>query len=266
MQNNKRNQVYYVVLNGRKPGIYKNHQQALKQVDGFPYGKMRKVRGLQAAKKLFNEGKASKLDHNIYYVVKNGKNPGIYSDKNKALRQIKGYPNGTMKRIKGYNRAKTYFYDRDRKRKKTIPNIFVDGSYIQHESFAGYGFIAVVDHRVIAKDSGTILDYDIINMHSLGSEMFAYIRAIEWAMANDYNKIRIIYDSKAILQLLEGKDSDLKNSKGKAKLINLYEQYRKHIRIEHFHKNSNKFFREWHKEAHHLSRLTSIMLYNQNDY
>lgn len=261
MQNKKRNQVYYVVLHGRKPGIYKNHQQALKQVNGYPYGKMKKVKGLQAAKKLFKEGKLNKSDHNIYYVVKNGKNPGIYLDENLALRQIKGFPNAIMKRIKGYERAKSYFFDRDRNKEKPIPNIFIDGSYIQHESYAGYGFVVEVDHRIVAKDSGTILDYDIINMHSLGSEFFAYIRAMEWAMANNYKRIRIIYDSKAILQLLEGKDSDFKQSKGKSKLINLYLQYKKHLQVEHAHKDRNKVFRERHNEAHHLSRLTSIFLY-----
>jgi len=263
VQKNKRDQVYYVVLHGRKPGIYKNHKQAVKQVNGFPNGSMKKVRGIAAAKKLFYEGKTDETDDNIYYVVKHGRNPGIYSSRKKALQQIKGFPHAVVKKIKGYERAKAYFHGR-RELKKAVPNIYIDGSYIQDKSYAGYGFVVELDRRIIAKDGGTILDHDIINMHSLGSELYAYIRAMEWAMANEYKKIRIIYDSKAIIDTLKENENGWKQPKGKAKLLNLYSLYRKHVQVEHRHKNSHIVFRERHQEAHHLSQLTSIMLHDDH--
>lgn len=264
MQNTKRNRIYYVVLHGRKPGIYKNYKQALDQVHGFPHGRMRKIKGLKEAKLYFMENKQSKAKNKVYYVVKKGRNPGLYLDKEKALKQIKGFPYGKMKRIIGFEQAKAYFHSNRVEQNKPIPNIFIDGSYMQNEAYSGYGFIVEEGNRIIARDGGTILDYDIINLHSLGSELYAFIRALEWSMVNGYKSVRIIYDSKAIIQLLENEHlHETKQPSGKTKLLNMYSHYKMHINIEHLHINNNKVFQERHKQAHDLSRMMSSLTHNQ---
>lgn len=267
MHKRKQNRTYYVVIYGRKPGIYKNNNQALSQVHGFPYGKMKKVKGLKAAKAYFAENRQTDSRNKSYYVVKRGRNPGLYLDKGKALEQIKKFPYGKMKRIKGYENARAYFHGDDLKVKEKIPNIFIDGSYIQHEAFSGYGLVVEENGKIIAKDSGTISDYDIINLHSLGAELYACIRAVEWAIANEYKFVRIVYDSESIIQLLENNDSmNDKQSRGKIKLVALYKQYKNYMTIDFRHKNDNKMYDEFHEVAHHLSRLMSNMLRNNNGY
>lgn len=264
MHKHKQNRTYYVVIHGRKPGIYKSNNQALSQVHGFPYGKMKKVKGLKAAKAYFAENRQTDSKNKSYYVVKRGRNPGLYLDKEKALEQIRKYPYGKMKRIKGYENALAYFHGKDVQVKAKIPNIFIDGSYMQHESFSGYGFVVEENKKVIAKDSGTISDYDIINLHSLGAELYASVRAIEWAIANEYKFVRIIYDSESIVQLLENNDSaNGKQLRGKVKLVDLYTQYKNYITIEFKHKNDNKIYSRFHEVAHDLSRLMSNIM---NDY
>lgn len=261
MHNKKSNRIYYVVLNGRKPGIYRSRKQAIDQIYGFPHGRMRKIKGLKEAKFFFNENKQTKAKNKVYYVVKKGRNPGLYLDKDQALKQIKGFPYGKMKRIIGYDKAKAYFHGKNPGDKESIPNIFIDGSYIQKDAYSGYGLIVEENNQIIAKDSGAILDYDIINLHSLGSELYAFIRALEWAMANDYRSVRIIYDSTSIIQLLENNGiGDVKNSRGKTKLLNSYVSYKEHVQIELIHIKQHKVFEKRHKEAHDLSRMMSGMI------
>lgn len=269
MQQRKQNRTYYVVIRGRKPGIYKNNNQALSQVHQFPYGKMKKVKGLKAAKAYFAENRQTDSQNKSYYVVKRGRNPGLYLEKGKALEQIKNFPYGKIKRIKGYENARAYLHGTDVKTRERVPNIYIDGSYIQHESFSGYGFVVEENEKVIAKDSGTISDYDIINLHSLGAELYAFIRAVEWAIANEYKFVRIIYDSESIIQLLGNNDSsNYKQSRKKTKLVDLYEHYKNYITIEFKHKSDNKIYHDFHRVAHDLSRLMSNMLRdeNGNDY
>lgn len=256
MHQRNRKRTYYVVIHGRKPGIYKNHELALSQVHGFPFGKMKKIKGLKAAKAYFAENRQTDAKNKVYYVVKRGRNPGLYLDKDKALQQIKGYAYGKVKRIKGYGNARAYFHGEELIEEEKIPHLFIDGSYVQHESFSGYGFIVVENNRIISKDCGTIFDYDIINLHSSGAELYAFIRAIEWAMANDYKFIRIIYDSKSVVQLLD--DDPLTNGKhprGKVKLAKIYARYKDYITIEYEHKSNQKTYEEYHRQAHDLSRL-----------
>jgi len=261
VQKQTHNRTYYVVVHGRKPGIYKNSKQALAQVHQFPYGKMKKIRGLKEAKAYFAQYRQTNAKHKVYYVVKRGHNPGLYLDKGKALQQIKNYPNGKMKRVKGYENARAYLQGKTIKKKEKPPLIFIDGSYMQNGAFASYGFVVMESERIIAKDSGIIFDFDVIHLHSLGAEMFALIRAVEWAIANEYKKVHVVYDSEAVIQRLENDEKvNGKQEKGIQKLVQTYEQYKKYIEINYSHKRTNKVYESRHKVAHDLSRLMSNII------
>lgn len=254
----KNNRTYYVVLYGRRPGIYKNHEQAMAQVHGFPNGQMKKIKGLKEAKGYFERYRQTNSENKIYYVVKVGRKPGLYLDKRQAIEQIRKYPYGKMKRIKGYKNALAYFQGKEAEELEAVPNIYIDGSYMQHNSFSGYGFVVELKGEIVAKDCGVILDYDIINLHSAGAELYAFIRALEWSLANGYTLIRIIYDSNMIAALLDNnyvpKEQD---SYGKTKLIHLYDQYKTLLTIQHSHKNEKNIYTSYHQAAHDLSRLLS---------
>ncbi len=261
MEKRTRNRSYYVVVNGRKPGIYKSRKLARAQVYQFPNGKMKKIKGLKEARAYFAQHRSQTPVERVYYVVKRGHRPGLYLDKKQALRQIQNYPNGKMKRIKGYDQARAYFERGDVAPEEAPPLIFVDGSYMQNGSFASYGFVVLQDEEVVARDSGIIFDFDVIHLHSLGAEMFALIRAIEWAITNEYRKVHIIYDSTAVFQQLESTPRpNGKQAKGIQKLVQTYDQYKRHIEIKFTHKKANKIYENQHKAAHDLSRLMSNII------
>lgn len=261
MHKSRESRTYYVVVHGRKPGIYKDNQKAIAQVHNFPFGKMKKVKGLKAAKAYFSKHRQTDAENKVYYVVKRGRNPGLYLDKNKALQQIKNFSYGKMKRIKGYENARAYFHGKQYEEKEKIPYIYIDGSYVQHDSFSGYGFVAVENDRILVKDGGAIFDYDIINLHSSGAELYALIRAIEWAMANSYKFVRIIYDSESVIQLAENDQlkANGRYPRGKVKLANIYAQYKHYIAIDYAHKSEQKYYEKYHQQAHDLSRMMNVL-------
>lgn len=262
----KDEQIYYVVTNGRNPGIYKDYEQAQEQIEGYPFGKMKKIVGLREAKNYFASERRHAHKERIYYVVKRGRLPGLYLDKEKALEQIENFPNGKMKRIKGYQRAVAYYTSRDESSGQTIPNIYIDGSYVQESKLASYGLIVEAENEIVQRDCGVIVDYDFLNLHSLGAEMYAYLRALEWSMANGYKNVRIIYDSDAVIQLIaQGDTTKTKKSKGRSKFIKLYKQYTKVIDVESIHKSDAENYAERHEQAHHLSQLTIDLLVQANN-
>lgn len=267
LQKSNSSKVYYVVTNGRNPGIYKEHEQAQEQIRGYSFGKMRKVKGLAEAKAYFAAEKKRASKDKVYYVVKVGKRPGLYLDKQKALEQIYGYPHGKMKRIKGYEQAQAFLNHSIKLNKTIIPNIFIDGSYIQEHKISGYGMLVEEGQTIIQQDCGTILDFDLINLHSLGAELYALLRAMEWGMANGYKEIRIIYDSDAIIQIIEqGETNKARKSKGRTKFLKLFAEYKKFIKVECVHKNSKEYWTQKHELAHNLSRITSDILEQSVDF
>lgn len=255
-RSNKHEQIYYVVTNGRNPGIYKNQKQAEEQVEGYPYGHLERIKGIKEANRYFaNERKHAHKDR-VYYVVKVGKRPGLYLDKQKALEQINDFPHGKMKRIIGYQRAIAYLTDRYDGDEKVVPNIFIDGSYIQEHKMASYGFIVEEEGEIVQKDCGVIVDHDFINLQSLGAELYAFLRAIEWTMANGFHYVRIIYDSDSIVQLIDqGESHKLKKSKGRNKFIQLFLQYSQVIKVDTIHRSEDADYEAYHEQAHHLSQM-----------
>lgn len=252
--------IYYVVTSGRKVGVYRSKAKAEAQVFGYPNGKMKKIKGLKKAEEYFK--KNYKNNQLVYYVVTVGRNVGLYKDYKKALEQVKGYPNGHVKKVVGYKRAKEYFERyRHLEFDRNIPVIYTDGSYDQAEGLSGYGYVVCFEGKVLFQDGGIILDSDMINLQSLGSEIFALLRAMEWAISNGYKEIKIVYDSTSIISLItNGKESKSKRSKGKAKFLTIYHKYSKYLTIHFEHRSTNELNRYYHMHAHNLSRLSVGLL------
>lgn len=95
--------MFYVVKKGRVPGIYENKDEALKQINGFPFHKMKTFKEKIDAEKYFA------YIPNLFYVVKVGRVPGIYTSREELSAQVKDYPNAIVKTFKNEKEAKEYF-------------------------------------------------------------------------------------------------------------------------------------------------------------
>ena len=92
----KKKPKYYVVWEGRTPGIYKTWNDAKRQIDGFTGAKYKSYETLNDAQHAWanleeaqQQIKANKKT--IYYVIWHGHKPGIYTDWDKAKLQIDGF-------------------------------------------------------------------------------------------------------------------------------------------------------------------------------
>lgn len=246
---------YYVVTSGREIGIYRKKEKALEQVNGYPNSKMKKIKGLKQAREYFMKNRVKEKP--VYYVVTVGRNKGLYKDYDKALEQVKGFSNGHMKKVVGYREAKAYLETyHQQEEKKNVPIIYTDGSYDQAKGLSGYGYVVCIEGKIIFQDGGIILDSDMINLQSLGSEVFALLRAMEWSISNGYKEIKVIYDSVGIISLItNGNDSKAKKSRGRTKFISVYEKYTQYLMIHFQHRSENELFKHYHTYAHNLSRL-----------
>lgn len=137
-----------------------------------------------------------------------------------------------------------------------MPIIYTDGSYDQARGLSGYGYVVCIGDDVFFQDGGIIWDSDIINLKSLGSEMFALLRAMEWSLTNGYKEVIVVYDSKGVLSLISStKKTKAKNSKGKTKFISVYKKYAEFLTVHFEHRSVNKQYEYYHMYAHNLSRM-----------
>lgn len=255
----------YKTVTKRKSYINEKIQRVIKQSSRFSQNLMWKIKGNNNNKRCSPE-KGEKCDSDTYYVVRKGKRPGLYQDLAQALEQVEEFPHGQMKKVEGYKNALAYMqgnlpYSNKLENKNDSPTIYIDGSYVQDISVSGYGYIAVQNGRVIQRDFGIITDSDMIHLQSIGAEITALIRAMEWAIANNYQSINIVYDATAIISLTENNtDEKGLRSKGKVKFKDIYDTYIPYIAIHYIHRNEDELFKKFHEEAHHLSRLPYDML------
>lgn len=250
---------YYVVTAGRRIGIYRDKKKAFEQVHGYPDNRIKKIRGLDEARRYFNKHKNTRPD--TYYVVRRGRSPGLYKDYEQALEKVKGFPHGRMKKIVGYDRAMAYLnkdlMTLEFREEADVPRVYIDGSYMQHIGMAGFGYVVEQEGKIVHRNSGVILDSDMLNLHSLGAEVFALLRAMEWGLSNGAKELHVIYDSTAILDLIDNNDTTkVKRSRGKSKFLDIYTKYSQHITVVFKHRKTDELFRHFHRQAHHLSRLT----------
>lgn len=247
---------YYAVRIGRNKGIYLNRDKALEQVNGYKGADMKKVKGIVNARAYIN--REPKIKRRKYYVVDINGERTIYKNKEKALRIQNANSEAVITIIKGLGEAK-YFAMTNSQKQASIPIIYVDGSYMQDKTISSYGYAVELNGLFFQRDFGTITDSDMLQLQSLGTELYACIRAMEWAIANNYKSICIVYDCDGIVNLIRKKNKAHRN-KGKKKFLKLFLKYNQYVKVEFEHKNKSKNFKRKHLESHHLSRLTADLL------
>lgn len=137
------------------------------------------------------------------------------------------------------------------------PIIYTDGSYMQNVDISSYGYAVELNGEIIQKDFGLIMDKDMLALQSIGAELYACLRAIEWAIANRYSVIYIVYDCEGIVQTIQSKHT--KKHRGKEKFTKLIELYSQHVKIC-FKRTNNEHLYKQHRLSHHLSRSATEIL------
>lgn len=143
---------------------------------------------------------------------------------------------------------------------KGLVNVYVDGSYLPNVGISAYGFVAEDESGMeVQKDFGMTVEERLRELGSLGAELHACLRGIEWAIANNYQTVRIYYDFIGIIQKLQEEQSKTKHER---MYFGLYEMYSEHIRILFRKVSPSGKEGRAHLRAHDLSRLPSTLYMN----
>lgn len=136
-----------------------------------------------------------------YYVVKNGKKPGIYKEWKECEEQVKGFPNAIFKSFKNLEEAEEYYGISKKKLNNiTIEGlkddeaiIYVDGSYDNNIKRYGYG--AIIFNKNMKKViQGNGEEKDLIELRNVAGELKAAINSIKYSIDNGIKKIYLHYD------------------------------------------------------------------------
>lgn len=76
--------------------------------------------------------------------------------------------------------------------------IYVDGSFMEAKNNYSYGLVVVKDGEVIHKDKGVGYKKEDISLRNVAGEVMGSMKAIEYAINNDYKEITICYDYQGI--------------------------------------------------------------------
>lgn len=229
----------YVVLKGKKPGIYYNLEEVMEQVKGFTCSIFKKASSEDEARKLLeNKEEITNKKEKIYVVVK-GFNPGIYHSIEEVNEQIRGYTNPEIKSFKTIEDAESFANsfkivtettviskketfeikktkknkkknkkkdkkDKKKKNKKTKKAkkaiVYVDGSYNQFIKKAAYACVIITESSEEYL-SGSIEDFN--ELHNVSGELKAAMRAMEYCVDKKIDKLTICYDFAGIETLCE---------------------------------------------------------------
>lgn len=76
--------------------------------------------------------------------------------------------------------------------------IYVDGSFAVDKGNFSYGLVALKDGAVIYKDNGVGFDEEAIPLRNVSGEVLGAIKAVDYAIENNYREVKIAFDYQGI--------------------------------------------------------------------
>lgn len=181
-----------------------------------------------------------------YYVVRKGRNPGIYLTWEECKKQVDGFSNAEFKSFSSESEAREYlnndvtsYHEKSTKKDSTaiLKNIaYVDGSFDGYSKTYGFGGFIIYEEngkKFVRVVQGAGNDSDMSKMRNVAGEISGAMRIVEEAIYLGLEEITLYYDYAGIENWVTGVWS-----------CNKYETYEysrfmhessKQIRI-HFHK------------------------------
>ncbi len=140
-----------------------------------------------------------------FYVVKNGKKPGIYNTWEECKSQVYGYPGAIYKSFKTLDEANEYMgksddyeeingnHNESAEIDNKTPVAFVDGSYnIKTNVYSYGGYISVNGKKTIFSGSGSEPEY--ADMRNVAGEIKGSMAAIDMAIDMGLDTLVVYFD------------------------------------------------------------------------
>jgi len=163
-----------------------------------------------------------------FYAVKKGRSVGIFRTWDECKKQVNKYSGAEFKSFATKEEAEKYLGNKKRgKRKGNKKKLvaYVDGSYNERENLGGYGCVLLEGDTIRKKLRGSIvLKKD--NSRNIHGELWATIKAVKWAIDNEYGVVEVRYDYMGIENWAKGmwKTNKKLTKNYRRKMVKLMEQ------------------------------------------
>ena len=141
----------------------------------------------------------------MYYAVKKGHATGIFNNWPEAQAAISGYSGAEYKKFNTKEEAEAYLINRDLWVEKVAADnkdgylvAFTDGSYDKELNRYSYGVAIILPDGTEPDICGSGSNKEYIDSDNIIGEIFGVINAVDWAISNGYEKIKIYHDYEAV--------------------------------------------------------------------
>ena len=141
-----------------------------------------------------------------YYVVKEGRTPGIYFTWEDCKKMVEGYPKPIYRGFETLAEAEAFYTGKASAEsansaigQENLPQTyaFVDGSFCEPTGTYGYGgFLIVKGEKYILQGSGN--EEDMASMRNVAGEILGSMAAVEKALKLGLKELTIFYDYSGI--------------------------------------------------------------------
>jgi viroplasmin and RNaseH domain-containing protein len=141
-----------------------------------------------------------------YYVVKNGRNPGIYKSWESCLKQVSGFSGAVYKSFLSAEDAERYYKDNTEESIESRGNhavVYTDGSYNIHTGDFSCGVIILFNDD-ITKISYNYHNNEMASMRNVAGEIMGVKNAVQYCIDNDIKYADIYYDYTGIEYWADG--------------------------------------------------------------
>lgn len=144
-----------------------------------------------------------------YYAVAKGASgkTNIFTSWEECKREVIGFKGALYKSFSTFEDAENYLKlhenspgdsSQNSTENDNILRIYVDGSYSASKNEFSYGLAAVKNNEVIFKDKGKGENEEAAALRNVSGEVLGAMKAIEFALNNDYSEIAIYFDYQGI--------------------------------------------------------------------
>lgn len=162
------------------------------------------------------------------YAVKKGHQTGIFDNWIECQAATKGFSDPEFKSFTTREEAEAYLEDRDiwveqvaKDNSEGYLVAFTDGSFDKELKRYAYGVQFILPDGTEADICGYGSNQEYIDSNNIIGEIFGVINALDWAMSNEYEKIKIYHDYEGLSKWISGEWNA--ESKAAKMYVNIFE-------------------------------------------
>lgn len=145
------------------------------------------------------------------YAVRKGNQTGIFESWAECQDATKGFSGAEFKSFKTREEAEAYLQDRDLWAEQVAEDnklgflvAFTDGSYEENLKRYSYGVVLICPDGHTENICGYGSNEKYLDSNNIIGEIFGVINALDWAISNGYEKIKIYHDYEGLSKWISG--------------------------------------------------------------